>query len=73
MYRDNQPAKQNRDDFILFINTIKYRSRTILYAHTKQKLMSDNEMMELCIEEMLDTFSQMIYRAEIVHVLNLER
>ena len=44
-----------------------------MYAHTKQKLMSDNEMMALYIEEMPDTFSPFIYRVEIVHVLNLER
>ena len=73
MYIDNQIAKQNCDDFILIINIIISRSREILCAHAKQKSMSDNEMMALYIEEKFDTFSPFIDRADIVHVLNLER
>lgn len=73
IYRDNQLAQQEKNQLFVSIRDIKSKSRTILSAHVKQKKMTDQEMMELYISEMLDAFSPYIYRIEIATICTMER
>ena len=73
IYRDNQLAQQDKNQLFLSIRDIKSKSRTILSAHVKQKKMSDQEMMELYISEMLDAFSPYAYRIEIATICTMEK
>ncbi|OHT10147.1 hypothetical protein TRFO_20703 [Tritrichomonas foetus] len=73
IFRDNQLAQECSSQFSLSIKDIKSKSRTILSAHVKQKELSDQEMFEMYLNEIIDAFSAYAYRIEIAHLCNLER
>lgn len=74
IFRDNQLARQNINNFRLSIRLLKERTRTILSAQVKQKdKITDEEMFELYLSELIDSFSHFAYRIEIARICNLER
>ena len=73
IYRDNQLAQQDKLSFMISIASIKNRTRTILQAQTRQKDYSIGELFDLYRDEMLESFSCIAYRYEIVRVTLLER
>jgi hypothetical protein len=73
LFRDNQLALLDKQQFCLSIREIKAKSRTILSAHAKQKAMSDQEMLEIYLSEMVDAFSAYAYRVELTRICLLER
>ena len=73
IFRDNQLVQKDKDIYCLSIKTLKLMSRTILSAHVKQKSMTQQEMFDLYITEMVDKFAVFGLKVEIAEVCNLER
>lgn len=72
VYRDYKTASESQNSYILSIHTTKSKSRTILSAHAKQKVMSTPELLDLYRSEMLDAFAPFAYRIEIARICKLE-
>lgn len=74
LYRDNASAYEERPLFIISIKVLKSKSRQLLQTQYKSKQkISHNELIELYMNEMIDTFSSFMYRYELAHITNLER
>lgn len=73
IFRDNQLALQDKQQLSMSIREIKSMTRTILSAHVKQKKLSEQQMVDLYLSEMLDAFTPYVYRIEIARICMLER
>ncbi|OHS97259.1 hypothetical protein TRFO_09520 [Tritrichomonas foetus] len=73
IYRDNQIAYEDKAIFSVPIKTLKMRTRSFLATQYKSRIINHDELVEMYINEMLDSFSCFMYRSEIAHITNLER
>lgn len=74
IYRDNQIAKEGKNEFYLPIKILKCQVRTQMSAQTKQTLfIKDEEVMPQYMKEIMDACASYAFRFELVRLTNLER
>lgn len=72
-YRDYSMALAKKSLFSVDIFTVKSKCRTIINAHSKHTEMSNDELFDIYLNEMCDSFAPYIYKVEIARICGIER